>query len=99
MGCEGLGEWWLSRRRLALGLSDPVASNRLLMWGVFGISTTLLCGVLLAVQLSGHPTATSVLAQLGQALFGLASSCAVTLAFFPPRAYLARVRGARSVAA
>jgi hypothetical protein len=99
MGCEGLGEWWLSRRRLALGLSDPVVSNRLLMWGVFGISTTLLCGVLLTVQLSGHPTATSVLAQLGQALFGLASSGAVTLAFFPPRAYLARVRGARSVAA
>jgi hypothetical protein len=99
MGCEGLREWWLSRRRLALGLSDPVVSNRLLMWGAFGISTTLLCVVLLTVQLAGHPTATSVPAQLGQALFGLASSGAVTLAFFPPRAYLARVRGARSVAA
>ena len=92
MGCEGLREWRMSRRRLALGLSDPIVSNRLLMWGLFGLSTTLLCLVLLAVQLSGQPTATSVLAQLGQALFGVLSSGAVTLAFFPPRAYLARVR-------
>ena len=94
---EGLTEWWKSRRRLALGLSDAVVSNRLLMWGVFGTSTTLMCTVLLLVQLSGQPTASSALAQLSQALFGVLSSGAVMLAFFPPRAYLARVRGARSV--
>lgn len=92
MGCEGLLEWRMSRRRLALGLSDPLVSNRLLMWGLFGISTTLLCLVLLGVQLSGKPTATSALAQLGQALFGVLSCGAVTLAFFPPRTYLARLR-------
>lgn len=99
MGVEALREWWGSRRRLAFGLSDPVVSNRLLMWGVFGLSTTLLCLVLLAVQLSGRPTASSALAQLSQALFGVLSSGAVTLAFFPPRAYLERVRGAGSVTA
>jgi hypothetical protein len=92
MGIEGLREWWRSRRRLALGLSDPVVSNRLLMWGLFGVSTTLLCLVLAAVQLSGQPTATSPTAQLAQALFGVASSAAATLAFFPPPAYLARLR-------
>ncbi len=92
IGFEGFREWWISRRRLALGLSDPVASNRLLMWGVFGISTTLMYLVLLGVLLSGTPTATSVLAQLSQALFGLLSSGAVALAFFPPPAYLARLR-------
>jgi hypothetical protein len=92
MGFEGLGEWWSSRRRLALGLSDPVVSNRLLMWGLFGVSTTLLCLVLAAVQMSGQPYATSLTAQLGQALFGFSSSLAATLAFFPPRAYLALVR-------
>jgi hypothetical protein len=94
MGVEGLGEWWRSRRRLALGLSDPVVSNRLLMWGLFGVSTTLLCLVLAAVQMSGQPTATSPTAQLAQALFGVASSVAATLAFFPPRAYLALLRRA-----
>jgi hypothetical protein len=93
MGLEGLAEWWKSRRRLALGLSDPVVSNRLLMWGLFGVSTTLLCLVLAAVQMSGQPTATSATAQVAQALFGLASSGAATLAFFPPRAYLEMIRG------
>jgi hypothetical protein len=92
MGVEGLREWWMSRRRLALGLSDPIVSNRLLMWGVFGASTTLLCLVLLAVLLSGKPTATNPVAQLAQAFFGLVSSGAATLAFFPPPAFLARLR-------
>jgi hypothetical protein len=99
MSIEGFAAWWKTRRRLALGLSDAVVSNRLLMWGVFGISSTLLCTVLLLVQLSGQPTTTSPLAQLSQALFGLLGSGAVTLAFFPPRAYPAGDRGARSVAA
>ena len=92
MAVEGLGEWWRSRRRLALGLSDPVVSNRLLMWGLFGGSTTLLCLVLAAVQASGQPTATSLTAQAAQAAFGIASSAAATLAFFPPRAYLELLR-------
>jgi hypothetical protein len=92
MGVEGLHEWWRSRRRLALGLSDPVVSNRLLMWGLFGVSAALLCLVLAAVQMSGQPTATSPVAQLAQALFGAVSSVAAMLAFFPPRSYLALLR-------
>jgi hypothetical protein len=99
MGIEALAEWWKSRRRLALGLSEPAVAHRLLMWGLFGISTTLLCTVLLMVQVSGQPTATSAVAQLSQALFGVLSGGAVTRAFFPPRARLPGVRGARSVAA
>jgi len=85
MAVEGLREWWMSRRRLALGLCDPVVSHRLLMWGLFGVSTTLLCLVLAGVMLSGQPTATSPLAQVSQALFGFLSSAAAALAFFPPR--------------
>jgi hypothetical protein len=92
MGLEGMTEWWKSRRRLALGLSDPVVSNRLLMWGLFGLSTTLLCVVLLLVLLSRQPTATSPVAQVSQAFFGLLSSGAAMLAFFPPPAYLVRLR-------
>ncbi|MEN8161949.1 MAG: hypothetical protein ABFS41_17910 [Myxococcota bacterium] len=97
MGVEGLVEWRRSRKRVALGLSDPVVCNRLLMWGLFGCSTTLLCLVLAAVQHTGQPTATSLAAQLGQALFGLGSSAAVILAFSPPRAIRGRLEE-RSVA-
>jgi hypothetical protein len=92
MGAEGLLEWSRSRKRLALGLSDPVVSSRLLMWGLFGVSTTLLCLVLAAVQLSGRPTATSLLAQSGQTFFGLTSSAAAMLAFLPSSAYAAKLR-------
>lgn len=99
MSVEGLSAWWKSRRRLALGLSDAVVSNRLLMWGVFGSSTTLMCTVLLLVQLSGQPTATSALAQLSQALFGVLGGAAVTLAFSSRPADLARLRRGRGVAA
>jgi hypothetical protein len=48
--------------------------------------------VLAAVQMSGQPTATSAIAQLAQALFGVVSSVAAMLAFFPPPAYLALLR-------
>lgn len=92
MSAEGFAEWWKSRRRLALGLSDPVVSNRLLMWGVFGASTTSLCGVLLVFQLLRLPTVTDPLAQVAQAGFGIVSSGAATLAFFPPPAYLTKLR-------
>jgi hypothetical protein len=92
MGLEGLVEWWKSRRRLALGLSDPVVSNRLLMWGLFGMSTTSLCVVLLVLLLMREPTARNPVAQVAQAFFGLMSSAAATLAFFPPPAYLVRLR-------
>jgi len=92
MGAEGLGEWRRSRRRVALGLSDPLVCHRLLMWGIFGCSTTLLCLLLVAVQHSGQPTATSTTAQLAQALFGITSSAAILFAFFPPRSYLARLQ-------
>lgn len=92
MGAEGLVEWGRSRRRVALGLSDRLVCHRLLMWGLFGCSTTLLCLVLAAVQHSGQPTTTSPAAQLGQALFGLTSGAAVLIAFFPPRAYRDRLQ-------
>ena len=92
MGAEGLGEWLRSRRRVALGLSDPLVCHRLLMWGLFGCSTTLLCLVLAAVQHAGQPTATSTTAQVAQALFGITSSATLLFAFFPPRAYLARLQ-------
>jgi hypothetical protein len=92
MGAEGLWEWRRSRRRVALGLSDPLVCHRLLMWGLFGCSTTLLCLVLVAVQHSGHPTATSTTALLAQAFFGITSSASLLLAFFPPRSILERPR-------
>jgi len=92
LGFEGLLEWRKSRRRLALGLVDPVVSNRFLMWGVFGVSTTLLSGFMLALQLAGGQGSSSRAGEIALAVFGLASSAAVMLAFVPPRRYVERIR-------
>jgi hypothetical protein len=94
IGVEGLVQWRMSLRRLGLGLGDPVVSNRFLLWGAFGSSTTLMVLVLFAVTLSGQASAHSLVGQLAMALFGVTSSLAATLAFFPTRAYLARVGAA-----
>ena len=34
---EAIHYWSLLRRRLALGLADPVATNQILLWGISGI--------------------------------------------------------------
>jgi hypothetical protein len=35
-GAESLIQWGRARRRLRLGLSEPLVCNRLLLWGMFG---------------------------------------------------------------
>jgi hypothetical protein len=92
LGIEGLLEWRKSRRRLALGLADAVVSNRFLMWGLFGVSTTILSGFLLFLQLATAEGSQSLTGQLAMTVFGLVSSATVMLAFCPPARYVARIR-------
>lgn len=94
IGAEGLYEWQRSRRRVALRLGDPVVSNRFLMWGLFGVSTSGMIVVLIGMTLVHINTATSVVGPLTMAGFGLISSTFAALAFFPPESYLARIRAA-----
>jgi len=39
---ESFAYWAKQRRRLALGLADPVVTNRFLLWGVWGALTTVM---------------------------------------------------------
>jgi len=98
LGAEGLLEWSKSKRRLALGLTDPVVSNRFLMWGLFGASTTCLNVFLLALTMISPDGSRSLAGQVGMSVFGLVASATAALAFFPPRSYQARLR-ARAAAA
>lgn len=85
MGAEGLHEWARSRKRLALGLADAVSTQRLLLWGLFGVGATLNSLVLCAVMLSGLSWAESLVAQLSQTACGLLASAFALLAFSPAR--------------
>jgi hypothetical protein len=93
-GGEALAYYTPLRRRVALGLADPVAANRVLLWAIAAVATVLLCSVIAACMLAG-------LAPLRNGLplgaIGLAAVCASacwTLAFLPPKAYLASIQRA-----
>jgi hypothetical protein len=93
---EALRYWRLMRRRVRLGLADPVVTNRFLLWAVAiggGVCALLITGVLGALEL---PAAEVRMSYGVSATVGLISAAGYWLTFFPPRWYCALlVRGAR----
>jgi hypothetical protein len=84
---EATREYRAARRRCALGLSDPLVANRMLLWSI-GL------GAVLAIWV--HEAATLALgggrgSYLVIAVLGLVCAGSLWLAFFPPAAYLRRV--------
>jgi len=104
---ESIRYWRLMKRRVGLGLADPVVANRFALWGVWTGAFAALPGVALVLrivlpivladsagQIDTHAVQDTVLGPLRvlmgvAALFGIV---ALTLSFFPPAWYLARVR-------
>jgi hypothetical protein len=85
-------------RRSAIGLADPVVANRLLLWSCSNASITssYLYAIVVGLMLyNGMGNFYQPILVVG---FGLGSAFFITLAFFPPRAYLARIRGRVSTA-
>jgi hypothetical protein len=89
-------ESWLERRRarrqLALGLGDAATCNRLLLWalGCGGFASSCFAAAFAAYLPEG--AGLEALTALRAALYA-AISVVVSLAFFPPAAYLRRVEG------
>lgn len=83
---EALREHAAARRRCAIGLSDPLVANRLLLWGV-GLGAAFFIWVNSAVQLLRR---NSEPMWLLIAVLGLTCAGALWLAFFPPEAYRRR---------
>lgn len=81
------------RRRLALGLADPVVTHQFLLWGYSGtcaLATTVtgsVCLFAFGTSLSAHPGLFAV-AQLAL----LEAAVALWFAFFPPRFYRGLLR-------
>jgi hypothetical protein len=89
---ESLRYHGLLRRRIGLGLGDPVVADRFRLWGVAMACAALITAVTSALEVAGVAVATSTVGGLLMGSLGLAIAVCLTLAFFPPRAYLARVR-------
>jgi hypothetical protein len=95
-GLESFAYYRRVRRRLALGLSDPVVVNRFLLWAVTGFAIGLLATVIAVLLLQGRailvdPIALSVIS--GASVFG---GTAWLLTFLPPAFYLDFVRARAS---
>ncbi len=85
---EALRYCRMLRRRISLGLADPVVANRIALWGV----ASGLIGFLFLLNPAAKALAGIAPENLGllllQSLVGLIVAVCVALAFFPPRAYL-----------
>jgi hypothetical protein len=86
------------RKRAALGLADPVVANRMLLWGLMGVIAVFAVVVDTGLLYGGGTVGREVLLPLVTALCGLAVSVCMILAFWPPAAYLAFLRGGSTAA-
>jgi hypothetical protein len=93
-GVEALRYWALLRRRVALGLADPLVVHRMLLWGLVGVSSTTINLQNAFAIVRGIDTLSDPASMLTTAFLGSFNAVALWLAFLPPAAYARRVRGA-----
>lgn len=96
---EAFGYWRRMKKRVALGLADPVVANRFLLWGLLGLFSFVSLIAPLGFTLAGMNYQDSDAGRLVTAISGLGCAVALWLAFMPPRAYVDRVRAHAPAAA
>lgn len=88
MPIEGFVHYYKARRRMNLGLCEPMICNRFLLWGIAGALWMILEMNIVASDLVFASTGEwSALLGLGNALLEIAPIAIVWLVFFPPASY------------
>jgi len=86
---ESLHYHRLMRRRMALGLADPIVTNRFFVWGAGAAATGLLVLLLTGLFLEGHTLINnSPVASVVVTICGVLYAVVPVLTFAPPPAYL-----------
>jgi hypothetical protein len=88
----------LMRRRLAVGLADPVVADRFRLWAISSSAITAAFLVFYMGKLWAENVATSVPVLAATSAVGLIAALSMWLAFVPPAAYLRRFRSAPAAA-
>jgi hypothetical protein len=91
-GASALHAHHMARRRMALGLSDPVVVDRLLLWGLVGLFQAVVNSTSLVLHLRGVAMMADPVGLSVVAVGGLLGALSMYLTFLPPRAYLRFVR-------
>lgn len=105
---ESLRYWRSMKKRAVLGLSDPIVTNRFLLWSIWTAGASLMPAMALTLRLlalvvlgdlenpaeaqSAYQPQVMALVRATFVLVAPASALALMLAFFPPKPYLARLR-------
>ena len=85
------------RRRVELGLADPVSAHQIRLWGFAWLcAAAIAVGSVLGAWLGGHAVLESPLFLLPLSTLNAAAWICTWLAFFPPRAYQSWVAGERA---
>ena len=98
---EGIRYNRMLRRRIALGLAEPIVANRFLLWAIAAIVATVWNSVSVYYLLSGANIGTHPVPLLATSLGGLVSAVMQVLIFMPPARYvrwIERDRAARALA-
>lgn len=95
---ESLRYHAMLKRRMRLGLADPVVANRMLLWGVASGCIAIQTPVILASIVLGGEDHIASWALVVVSVFSCLAAATVWLAFFPPASYLKRI-AARAAAA
>ena len=85
---EALVHYTKLRRRIVLGLADPLAANRLLLWALAALSEWMIYGVVAMTILAGRPEDyITGRAAFWVSAFGVSGAVCMWFGFFPPRPY------------
>ena len=94
MAAEGFAQYFKMRRRLKLGLCEPMACNRFLLWGIAGVLWVILEATLTANDIAMALTGQWLpLVDYGIAAFEVVPVAVIWLVFFPPAFYCRWVEG------
>jgi hypothetical protein len=91
-GLESFTYYRRMRRRSALGLADPVVTNRFLLWGMVAIGALVASGAPLFVGLLGGDSYHDLPTRIAGALATIFGSVCLQLAFLPPQSYVSWLR-------
>jgi hypothetical protein len=88
----------MARRRVSLGLADPVVANRFLLFAIYGFACTGIAVANAVAVVLERNIATSLVVLIPSAVLGPVAGAAILLAILPPPWYVGLLR-ARSAAA